>query len=376
MIFLSAILVAISIAYFLTQFSFAKSWDKLDHIEWNDTIDFPKVVSILVPARNEAEQILTCLACLLDQAYLAAYEVICLDNHSEDDTAVIASEIDDDRLRVIALDDVLPKDTTFKKEAIAYGVSEAQGECIFILDADCTVGPEWLETMVTHLLQRPCEYVAGPVQLTDSSAHWLTGFEQIEFSGLQVVTGGGLKSGLLLSSNGANHGFRKSSFRKVDGYRGNDHIRSGDDLFLLHKLVNAGATYTYAKDRKAIARTITQPSLRAFVAQRRRWAGKSADLGHLKTKVISLLALCTALAVVVAVVLAMFSPSHWWLALVVLSLKLAGDTLVLNRGAHFFEQKQSPAQLVLAHCIQPLYIIWVGFKSLRPGSQSWKGRRV
>ncbi|MCX6425109.1 MAG: glycosyltransferase, partial [Actinobacteria bacterium] len=56
-------------------------------------------VSVLIPARNEAEHIATTVRSILAHKGIANLEVIVLDDGSTDDTAAIVAAIDDPRLQ-------------------------------------------------------------------------------------------------------------------------------------------------------------------------------------------------------------------------------------------------------------------------------------
>jgi len=93
----------------------------------------PKV-SILVPARNEQETIANCVKSLLSQKY-ENYEVIVLNDNSQDRTGEILKSIQSERLRIIE-GKPLPKGWIGKSWASQQLATEANSEFIFFTDAD------------------------------------------------------------------------------------------------------------------------------------------------------------------------------------------------------------------------------------------------
>ncbi|HEX6987578.1 MAG TPA: glycosyltransferase, partial [Planctomycetaceae bacterium] len=91
-----------------------------------DRAHAPKV-SILVPAKDEAANIENCLTSLLAQDY-PNYEVLVVDDRSEDDTAALAEAVArrDDRLRVIRIRH-LPDGWTGKNHALHVAQRSARG---------------------------------------------------------------------------------------------------------------------------------------------------------------------------------------------------------------------------------------------------------
>lgn len=93
-----------------------------------------RFVSLLVPARNEAQSILVCLDALLAQDH-PNFEVIVLDDRSDDDTAVLVRSIDDPRLRLVSGTE-LPDGWTGKNWACHQLSQQARGDVLCFVDAD------------------------------------------------------------------------------------------------------------------------------------------------------------------------------------------------------------------------------------------------
>jgi chlorobactene glucosyltransferase len=110
----------------------------------------PKV-SVLIPARDEEHNIRKCIASLLAQDYLD-YEVIALDDHSQDRTGQILVELAacDGRLRILQ-GQPLP-DGWLGKNWACHQLSEAaQGDIFLFVDADTTHHKQMLSQSVSAL---------------------------------------------------------------------------------------------------------------------------------------------------------------------------------------------------------------------------------
>lgn len=106
------------------------------------------LVTIVVPARNEARNIGRCVTSLLAADY-PAVEVVVVDDHSTDGTADIAraAAAGDARLRVLE-NDPLPPGWFGKQWACATGARHARGELLLFADADTTHAPDLLPRLV------------------------------------------------------------------------------------------------------------------------------------------------------------------------------------------------------------------------------------
>ncbi len=113
------------------------------------------LVSVLVPARNEAQRIPPCLRSLLAQDY-PRYEVVVLDDHSEDDTARIVLDLGLSREKTSARRLIegrtLPAGWTGKNWACHQLAAAARGEYLLFTDADTVHAPGALGACVGHAL--------------------------------------------------------------------------------------------------------------------------------------------------------------------------------------------------------------------------------
>jgi chlorobactene glucosyltransferase len=106
-------------------------------------------VSVIVPARNEALNIGTCVRSLVASTY-PSFEVIVVDDGSEDETAHIVRAIDRANataVRVIAAGE-LPSGWLGKPRACWTGANEAKGDLLLFTDADTRHAPDLLARAV------------------------------------------------------------------------------------------------------------------------------------------------------------------------------------------------------------------------------------
>jgi cellulose synthase/poly-beta-1,6-N-acetylglucosamine synthase-like glycosyltransferase len=108
----------------------------------------PKV-SVLVPVRDEAENIGECLSSLFRQDY-PDYEVLIYEEGSKDWTKDILSALADPRLRVI-FGDGPPPGWLGKPWACAKLAEMAKGELLLFLDADVRLSPKAVTSAVAAL---------------------------------------------------------------------------------------------------------------------------------------------------------------------------------------------------------------------------------
>ncbi len=99
--------------------------------------NFPSL-SIIVPARNEAENLQKLVPTLLGLDYPGAIEIIVVDDHSDDDTSSVAQILGARVIRVEAL----PEGWHGKPHACHVGALAAQGDWLLFTDADTLHEPD------------------------------------------------------------------------------------------------------------------------------------------------------------------------------------------------------------------------------------------
>ena len=124
-------------------------------------------VSILIPARNEAQNIGPTITHLLQQHY-PTFELLVLDDHSEDSTATLAkaAAAGDPRFRLLA-GTALPAGWGGKNWACHQLAGAAQYELLLFTDADVQWQPAALQALVTMQQQRRADLLTvWPTQIT------------------------------------------------------------------------------------------------------------------------------------------------------------------------------------------------------------------
>ena len=107
------------------------------------------MVSVIIPARNEARVIERTVRAMLAQSY-SAFEVIVVDDRSTDETGAIVRAISDSRLRVVDGEET-PPSWLGKPWALQQGTLHARGELLLFVDADVVYAPRTLPAAVAQL---------------------------------------------------------------------------------------------------------------------------------------------------------------------------------------------------------------------------------
>lgn len=331
--------------------------------------------SIIIPARNEAANIKSCVDSILAQDYpLDAFEIIVVDDFSEDDTAFMVEALHQQHANVhlIKLSDYFKPNelTAFKKKAIEKAVAQAKGDWIITTDADCIVPNTWLSLYNAYIIQEQPVFVAAPVMFQKTKGI-LNQFQILDFLALQGITTAAVGAGKHSMSNGANLAFEKAAFIAVGGYQGVDHIASGDDMLLMHKMKqNLHKPIGYLLHPGAIVLTDAMPTWKAFFMQRIRWASKAR---YYEDRSIFWV-LCLVYAFNLSFVLLLLTGAYTSF-FIALAFKTFFELFFLIPVAGFFHVKQELRYFVLYQPLHIAYNIMAGFFG-QIKTYTWKGRKV
>lgn len=328
-------------------------------------------ISIVVPFRNEAERLPFLLGWLHSQAYDGPFEVLLVDDHSEDGSAEICRSYIDRKAPVDWR--LLPADGKGKKAALSTGIRAARFPWILSTDADCTGTPHWVQRMAAASGD-DIHMVSGPVRFRSEPA-WQRDFQQVESAGLIAIGACSLNAGLPTLCNGANLMFRKSAWEAVNGYAGHAQLASGDDELLMHALDRQfPGSIVFQKVQDACVETAPQTDWQQFLEQRKRWLSK----GHAHPARVKTLRL--GIGLFYAVLVLSFFIVPWmdgWKALgwpcTAVLLKTSAEYFFYRSILPFFRLQASWFQLL---SWQPLQLLYPLLVALRPGSKrfSWKNR--
>jgi poly-beta-1,6-N-acetyl-D-glucosamine synthase len=353
---------------------------------WNLSEQFqPSIfISIIIPARNEAENISRCLESILSVNYPKyLYEIIVIDDHSTDETALIVTNFikKNTNINLICLD-LIPQlqnpqtPQSPKKTAIETAMKYAKGTHIITTDADCIVQSDWLRLIASAFQGNEVKMVAASVAFYQEK-NLLQRFQGLDFVGMMGITGAGIHWGFQRMGNGANLAYTKAVFEEVNGFEGVTDRASGDDMYLLQKVAHLYPKGVFfLKNKNATVFTEAKSDLHSFIQQRIRWGSKNAAYPEKWVTILLAAVFFFCWTLVINAVLIPFFSWTIWLFLFQLIAKMAIDFLFLREMSLFFN-KQNLLKWFLPSCFMHIaYIAWVGLASQLVKNYEWKGRKL
>jgi len=333
--------------------------------------------SIIVPFRNEAENLPLLLKSISKLKYPnELFEVILVDDHSSDGFEVcvacslsLGSSL---KFKVSVIKNIRVSKSP-KKDAILAAMQTVNTDWIITTDADCIVNENWLLTLDNYIQLHNVSMLAGAVTYGCESS-FLHHFQQLDLASLQGATIGSFGIGKGFMCNGANFAYTKSFFMELNGFKGNDAIASGDDVFLLQKAIaRFPEKVHYLKSENNIIITKPLNAWKSLFYQRVRWASKTGSYQSSFGKIVALVVFGGNSILVLGV-------GCWvsgWIAfqnLFLLCLLKFGIDSILLYKANQFLNKNKIRYLIWSSLLYPFFSTSVALYSLF-GKYEWKGRR-
>ncbi|MEP7373782.1 MAG: glycosyltransferase [Chitinophagaceae bacterium] len=363
--------IALFVCYGILILYYWQSWKSNPGFTAPDEI--PSIhISIIIPARNEEKNIRSLLEALRDQAYpKELLEIIVVDDHSTDATGEIVIEFPEVKLLKLE-DDAI---NSYKKKAIEKGIGSASGKMIITTDADCIPPPGWLQTIVSFKEKTNAVFIVAPV-VFDCNSEIVQVFQAMDFMVLQGITGASVNRKIHSMCNGANLAYERKVFYEVDGFAGIDHIASGDDMLLMHKIAKKYPDrIQYLKSPEAIVSTKPMQSWTSFFNQRIRWASKAMHYNDKRIFWVLLLVYLFNLSFLVLLIAGFWNHSWWLFFLIAWMFKTIVEFPFFYSIAAFFKKQWAIKWFFF---FQPIHIFYTIISGLfgQFGKYEWKGRKV
>ncbi|MFT4095196.1 MAG: glycosyltransferase [Niabella sp.] len=221
--------------YFFSKLSFYKE-DKS-----NTTSALPPL-TVIVCARNEQYNLEKYIPHLLQQKYSNDYEVLLVNDNSEDNTRNVMQWMarEHAKLHIINIER-RNKESVGKKYPLAIGISEAGHENILLTDADCAPASANWAAKMQHAYRPGVEIVLGygAYEKHPGFLNKAIRFETFH-SAMQYLSYA--IAGLAYMGVGRNLSYKKELFFRHKGFVSINHVPGGDDDLFINKAATATNT--------------------------------------------------------------------------------------------------------------------------------------
>jgi cellulose synthase/poly-beta-1,6-N-acetylglucosamine synthase-like glycosyltransferase len=285
-------------------------------------------VSIIIPARNEENNITNCINSIINSNYpTELFEIIVVNDRSEDKTLEIIENIANKNQTKIIICNITSQTASpnlkGKPGAIKIGIDNAKGELILMTDADCIVNKNWIYKTVQHFIDAKNENIGMICSYTNViSSKLFHYFQAAEWFYMHTFACAGIGLNKVLGCFGNNIAITKEAYKKIGGYEALK-FSVTEDYVLLKAIFDAGFSIRYLCLEDTIVETLPVNSFKEYMLQRKRWAVGAMNLG-----IKAVLYVASSIALWLAIIASIIT-SNWELLIISCLLRFLGDCLIL-----------------------------------------------
>ena len=247
----------------------------------NRNESYKPFVSVIIAAKNEAENLPACLSSLANQTYnTEKYEIILVDDLSSDHTLEIAKLFQKKvhNLKCYQASEN-PKRLTSKANAIALAIRKSKGAVLLFTDADCQVPRDWISEYVKYF-KKNVGLVSGLtcMEISSKICDIWDKIQCLDWIYLLSIGVSAARNGIALSCVGNNFGVRRDVYEEIGGHQEIGFSLTEDSALLntIQKKTKWKLLFTFNKKLIVLSRPLK--NLVELFHQRKRWASGSTNV--------------------------------------------------------------------------------------------------
>jgi len=326
-------------------------------------------VSVVICARDEAQNLTENLPLVLQQGYPSTYEVVAVNDNSFDDSKYVLEYLSKPfrHLRPVELQQEA-RLIQGKKFPLSIGIKEAKYELLLLTDADCRPSsPNWIESMQSGFRNEkevvlgygPYEKAPGLLNKLIRFETFLTALNYFSFA----------LAGVPYMGVGRNLAYKKSLFLKNKGFSQHNQLPGGDDDLFINRVATKHNT-TIVIDQDAFMYSTAKKSWKNWRQQKTRHYSTSRHYKKSHQFLLGLQSFSHFLFYPLLVLSIIFT--NWWLPLAVYGGRLILQGMIYYRSMNKLKENDLFWIYPLLDIWQWLYYLLFADTLLRKPQSFWK----
>jgi glycosyltransferase involved in cell wall biosynthesis len=327
-------------------------------------------VSVIICAKNEAENIKKNLPFILEQKY-PNFEVVLINDASSDDTLEIFEHFAE-KHSTIKIVNVENNEAFWgnKKYALTLGIKAASHEHLLFTDADCKPKSKyWVQQMCNHFTHEKSLILGYGAykKKKNSFLNLLIRFETL-LTAIQYISYA--KIGSPFMGVGRNLAYTKSLFFEANGFIEHMKIRSGDDDLFVNQIGNKKNTAFCINSGSF---TISEPetTFRNWIRQKRRHVSTAKHYKKGHQYALGLFFTTNLLFYILAILLLLFL-FQWIYVLIIIGIKYVIQFIVYYSAAKKLKEKDTIYVLPILEVSLILSQLIIAFSNIISKPTHWK----
>ncbi|GAA4290262.1 glycosyltransferase [Aestuariibaculum suncheonense] len=327
-------------------------------------------VSVIVCAKNEAQNLKTFLPSIISQDY-PEFEIVLINDASSDDTLEVMEDFKNLHSNIKIVD--VKNNEAFwgnKKYALTLGIKASSHEYLLFTDADCKpASKHWIQEMTSHFNDKK-SIVLGYGAYTKIKKSFLNKLIRFETLATAINYFSFAKSGNPYMGVGRNLAYTKKEFFKANGFIKHIKVRSGDDdLFVNQVATKQNTAICFTPD--SFTESAPKTKWTAWIRQKRRHISTAKHYKFNHKLALGLLYICQVLFWILAISLSI-TTFMWPFVVGLIVLRFAVQYSVYGASAKKLNEKDLLALLPLLEIFLISVQLVIFIKNLTSKPNHWK----
>lgn len=327
-------------------------------------------VSVLICAKNEAENLKRFLPLIMTQEY-PNFEVVLINDNSKDKTLKVMKDFEN-KYNNIKIVNVKPVEKFWgnKKYALTLGIKAASHSFLLFTDADCRPKSKyWIQEMSSHFTNDNTIVLGYGAykKIKGSFLNKLIRYETF-LTAIQYLSYAAL--GQPYMAVGRNLAYRKELFFETNGYMQHMHIKSGDDDLFINQVSNADNT-TICISKNSFTESVPKQTFKDWMFQKRRHIS-TAKYYKVKHKIFLALFYSSQLLFWLLGAILMVLLFHWKIVLSLILLRFVIQLINLFLASKRLDEKDLPFISPLLEVFLIAFQFFIFIKNIISKPQYWK----
>ena len=319
------VVVFIQVVYYLYLFR------RFAFIKPEQTTSKKVPVSVIICAKNEAENLQLFLHSIISQNY-PEFEMVLINDSSADETLEVMERFAKGHSNIKIVD--VKNTEAFwanKKYALTLGIKASKHEHLLFTDADCKpVSEYWIKEMCSHFNEKQ-SIVLGYGKHTKIKKSFFNKLVRFETLMTAIQYFSYAKIGLPYMGVGRNLAYTKKEFFNVNGFVNHIKINSGDDDLFINQIANS-KNVSICFSKESFTESVPKSTFKSWIKQKRRHIS-TAKYYKLKHKILLSLFYFSTLSFWILAIFLFISTHNWPFVILLFLLRLIVQFVIVDASS-------------------------------------------
>lgn len=294
-------------------------------------------VSVIICAKNEAENLQNFLPHILNQDY-PDYEVVLINDSSIDHTLEVMEQFEaqHNNVKIVNVKNI-EAFWANKKYALTLGIKAAKNSYLLFTDADCKpLSNQWIREMSAHFSNTKTIIIgySSYKHIKGSFLNILIRFENLltatQYFSYAIM-------GMPYKGVGRNLAYQTETFYAARGFMNHIDINSGEDDLFVNEIATDKNT-TICSTKNSFTESLPKTTFKDWILQKRRHIS-TANRYKLKDKILLSFFYTSQLLFWVLVIILLYFSFNWTIVLILIAFRFALQYLILGKASLKLNEK-------------------------------------